>query len=158
MPLEEGGWFLLFSLPMVLRGWGPGLGHNIHSFPASGPGPQWAARLKSATQSLGSQRGSGPGMGFHSATQPLGSQLKSSSGTWFYLATQFLWLNSSHPLVELATAHKFLSKQLPTVLNKCMAFHTAQLSNQSVEYLGQNPTGLNSFPFSRCHPAPPFLW
>ena len=34
----RGGWALLFSLPLVLRGWGPGLGHNIHSFRASGSG------------------------------------------------------------------------------------------------------------------------
>ena len=34
----RGGWALLFSLPLVLRGWGPGLGHTIHSFSASGPG------------------------------------------------------------------------------------------------------------------------
>ena len=49
MPLKEGGWTSLFSLPMVLWGWRPGLDHNIHSFPPSGPGPLWAARLKSAT-------------------------------------------------------------------------------------------------------------
>ena len=34
----RGGWALLFSLPLVLRGWGPGLGHNIHSFLASASG------------------------------------------------------------------------------------------------------------------------
>ena len=44
-------WALLFSLPLVLRGWGPGLGHTIQ-FPALGPGLLWAARLKSATQLL----------------------------------------------------------------------------------------------------------
>ena len=46
----RGGWASLFSLPLILRGWGPGLGHTIHSFPASGPGLPWAAKLKSATQ------------------------------------------------------------------------------------------------------------
>ena len=34
-PGEQGGQAQLFSLPVVLRGWEPGLGHNIHSFPAS---------------------------------------------------------------------------------------------------------------------------
>ena len=56
MPQEEGGWALLFSLCMVLGGWGAGLGPSIHSCRAPGPGPPWAARLKSATQSVGVQR------------------------------------------------------------------------------------------------------
>ena len=33
------GWASLFSLPMVLRGWQPGLGCNIRSCPAYSPGP-----------------------------------------------------------------------------------------------------------------------
>ena len=36
----RGGWASLFSLPLVLRGWGPGLVHNIHSFLVSDPGLQ----------------------------------------------------------------------------------------------------------------------
>ena len=46
------GWASLFSLPLVLRGWRPGLGHTIHSFLASDPGLLWAVRLKSATHLL----------------------------------------------------------------------------------------------------------
>ena len=44
----------LYSLPIVLWGWGPGLGHYIQSCPASSPGHLWASRLKSATQFMGS--------------------------------------------------------------------------------------------------------
>ena len=55
LPQEEGSWTPLLSLPMVLRGWEPGWGPNIHSSPASGPGSLCAARLKSATQTLGKQ-------------------------------------------------------------------------------------------------------
>ena len=39
--------------------------------------------------------------------------------------------SSNNPGGELATAQDFLTKQLPTVLNKHTAFHTAQLSNCS---------------------------
>ena len=109
MPQEEGGWFLLFSLAMVLGGWGPGLGHNIHSFPASGPGPLGAYRLQSALS---------------------------------------LWAcSSNHPGGEPATAPKFLTKQLPTVVKNRTAFHTAQLSNQSGDYLGQGLTRPKASPF-----------
>ena len=66
IPQEEGGWASLFSLPMVLQGWGPGLGHNTHSCPGSGLGLPQAARLKSATHSLS-------------------TQCESTSGAWFQL-------------------------------------------------------------------------
>ena len=68
---EKGDWASIFSLPMVLRASGPGLGCNIHSLPASGPGPPWATRLQSATQSLGRQRVSISRTLFHLATQSL---------------------------------------------------------------------------------------
>ena len=71
VPQEEGGWALLFSLPMVLRGWGPSLGLNIHSCPVFSPDSLWAARLKSATLSLGAQHVSSSGSLFQSTTQPL---------------------------------------------------------------------------------------
>ena len=35
MPQAEGAWALLFSLPMVMRGWGTGLCRIVHSCPAS---------------------------------------------------------------------------------------------------------------------------
>ena len=42
--------------------------------------------------------------------------------------------------------------------NKCLAFHTAQLSDQSGDYVGQGLSWPNSSPISRCHLAPKFLW
>ena len=104
---RRGGAGLYFSPSLVLRGWGPRLGHSILSFSASIPGPPWAARLKSATQcelltvwanlsdtvslrqsvlGMRLQSASGcsvwdkQGTRFHSATQYLGAQLKSPSG------------------------------------------------------------------------------
>ena len=135
MPLEEGGWALLFSLPMVLKGWGPGLGFNIQ-FPS---GPQWAARLKSFTQlhtvwvNLD--------MLFHLATQPLGMH------------------SSNHCWGEPTAARDFLTKQLPVngVLNEHTVFHIAQLSNQSRDYPSQGPTRPTP-PFSKRHLASQFLW
>ena len=44
MPQAEGGWASPFSLPIVLRGWRPGLGCNIHSCPAFSTGSLCAAR------------------------------------------------------------------------------------------------------------------
>ena len=50
----------------------------------------------------------------------------------------------NHSWGEPATAQEFLTKQLPAVLNKCTAFHTAQLSNQSGDYPSQGLTQPNS--------------
>ena len=43
-----------------------------------------------------------------------------------------------------ATAGEFLTKQLPAVFKKCMAFHTAPLFNQSWDYPSQGLTRPNS--------------
>ena len=40
---EVVGWASLFSLSMVLRGWGPGLGHALHSCLSSIPVPPFSA-------------------------------------------------------------------------------------------------------------------
>ena len=40
---EVVGWASLFSLSMVLRGWGPGLGHTLHSCLSSIPVPPFSA-------------------------------------------------------------------------------------------------------------------
>ena len=53
----------------------------------------------------------------------------------------------------------FLSKFplfAPTILHKHPAFHTAQLTDQAQDYLGQGPLWPNSSPISRCHLAPNF--
>ena len=42
--------------------------------------------------------------------------------------------------------------------NKCLASHTAQLSNQTEDYLGQDPSRPKSSSFFRCYLAPQFLW
>ena len=113
----RGDWALLFSLPMVLRGWGPGLGHNIHSFQASVPVPLWAAWLKSATHLLTAWVNLGCAISLsHSVS---GAQLLSASGCavwdkpgiWFHLATQSLGsCSSNHPWGEPATAREFFTK------------------------------------------------
>ena len=92
---------------------------------------------------------------FQSATQSLGTLRESSSGAQFKPAIQ----SQAHgpishsvsgcsqlkpPSGEPAAAQVFLTKQLPTVLNKCTAFHTAQLSNQSGDYPSQGLTRPNS--------------
>ena len=51
------------------------------------------------------------------------------------LSTQHTQLES--PSGEPATSREFLTKQLLAILNKCTAFHMAQLSDQSADYLGQ---------------------
>ena len=50
----------------------------------------------------------------------------------------------NHSWGEPATAQEFLKKQLPTLLNKFMAFHITQLSNQSRDYQRQSLTQPNS--------------
>ena len=97
----------------------------------------------------------------HSSNQPLSLwavQHESSSGMLFHLAIQSLAAHSSnHPGGEPAAVGEFLTKQLPAILNKCMAFHTAQLSTSPETVQVRVQHGPNP-PFFRCHPAPQFLW
>ena len=82
---------------------------------------------------------------FHSATQPLGAQCKASSCVQFHVTTESLVGHSSnYPRGKLANAWEFLTKQLPTILNKCAALPTAQLSIQSGDCMSQGPTWPNS--------------
>ena len=120
MPQEEGGWASLFSPPMVLRGWGAGLGPHIQ-FPGLWPRSSVSCQAQISHSVFVCTAQSSSGTVFHSATQPLGTH------------------SSNHPQGEPATAQEFLTKQLPTILNKRTAFHTAQLSNQSRDYQTQGP-------------------
>ena len=52
--------------------------------------------------------------------------------------------SSNHPWGKPVSALEFLTKQLPTVLNKCTAFHRAQVSDQSRDYPSQGLIQPNS--------------
>ena len=68
-----------------------------------------------------------------------------------------LWENSLNGHREPFLKNKILLFK-PAAPSKHPASHTAQLSNQTGYYLGQGLSRPNSSPFSRCHPAPQFLW
>ena len=115
---------------------------NIHSFPV-GPGPRWAARLKSASQVSTAYES----IFAHFFIQPpsLGYTARDKLGAWFCPASQSLGMQSlNHPQGEPVTAWEFLIMLLQAILNKCRAFHTAQLSNQSRDYPSQGLTQPNS--------------
>ena len=149
---------------MVLQGLGPGLGHNIHSCPASSPAPPLAAvhPLSIFTRMAGAS----------SANQLLGKLCQSASmwTTWIHYwasgVNQLLGEQIEQAKVRGSSFNSswepfFLVKSLlfkPSILNKCPAFHTAQLSNQTGDYLGKGMKRSNSSPFSRYHQAPQFFW
>ena len=70
-----------------------------------------------------------------------GVPIEATVGEW---PSQVRAHSSNHPQGEPATGGEFLTKQLPTILNKHTAFHIAQHSNQSGDYPNQGPTQLNS--------------
>ena len=146
MPQEEGDWASLFSLPMVLRRWDQ-VWATI--FTVSQPLAQVLPELPDSNQPLScSQHEWISGTLFHSATQslvqgsslPLGVQHETSqarSSTW----PLSLWEHTAQIILGASqlAAQEFLTKQLPPVIKKHKAFHTAQLSNQSRDSLSQGP-------------------
>ena len=96
----------------------------------------------------------------YTVAQPSSQVLRELSGSnqplslWTCIAIQAWVRGSTRPLslpehvaqitLGPASAREFFTKQLPTVLNKCTTFHTAQLSNQSRDYPSQGSTWPNS--------------
>ena len=97
----------------------------------------------------------------HDSNQPLSLWVGRTSQVWALSSNRplSLWTCcSNHAWGKPVDAQKFITKQLPAVLNKRTALHTAQLSNQSRDYPSQGLTWPYSSPFPRCYPAPHFLW
>ena len=122
-----------------LRGWGPGRGCNIHSCPASSPGPLWAARFKPATQSLCAQCDSSLSAG---SIQPL--------ILWSY-AFQIPFAESQ-PLCESSSQTSCLPFLTSTWLFTQPNLPTSPETIRVRVWHGPTPS------FSRCHLAPHFLW
>ena len=129
---------------MVLRGWGPGMGHNFLA--SAGPGPPWAVRLKLATQSLGTQRES-----------ISGSELETCQAHPFLLS-YCLWVHSWNlPQVAPDIAESSFQSSCPPFLTSAWLFTQPNFPGSLETIRVRVPQGLTP-PFSRCCPAPEFLW
>ena len=134
MSQEEGGCASLFSLPMVLRGWGPGLGRNIHRFQVSRPGPPWTARFKSTTQTLTtwvnlwSRAWDKQGIRFHSAIHS-GCILYDKWGAWFCSASV-----SGHPVRDRWGVMVLPSHSLGTQSETSGAHSSVQLLSLDMQW------------------------
>ena len=168
MPQADRDWALLFSLPMVLQGWVPGLGHNLHSCPASSLEPPFTTKtpLLIFARLLPS---------IHKLCSPFSTLIRGNSHTMFSLfavlgarySQSLLQVDQlPHRVVFLRTANSqalvFSSREgAPSPFSyKLLAPHTAQISNQIEDIqvrVHQSQTLLLS-PFSRNHSAPQFLW
>ena len=77
------------------------------------------------------------------------------------LSSLFAGLAPARPQVPVGGSGPPLKKvplMLPVAPNKCPAFHTVQLSDQSRVYLGYGQSRSISSPSSSYHLAPQFLW
>ena len=156
MPQEEWCWALLFSLPMVLRGWGPGIVRNMHSFPVSSPCPLWAARLKSATQLLTAwvnfrcRAQDNRGAQFCSATVSEHT-VRNKRGTQFCSATQSGHKQLKSPSGWASHTGEFLTKQLPANACNCQQAHGFSHSPtfQPVQRLSESGSDMAQLPPGR---------
>ena len=129
MPGEEVGGPSLFSLPMVFRGWDQ---FWVTIFTVSWPLAQVLCELPGSNMPLS--------LWVHSVSQSQAQSLVQAGCSSAQLLS--LWACAAEIILkgEPVAAGGFLRKQLPALLKKCTAFHTAQLSNQSRDYLSQGLT------------------
>ena len=130
----RGGWASLFSLPLVLRVWGPGLGRTIQ-FPGLWPRSSVSCQAQIS----------------HSAAPSTEPETSGAHGSPLLLSLdaqcQTGQAHGSPPPLTVgapAATGELLTKQLPAVLIKCRAFHTALLFDQSGDYPSQDPTWTDS--------------
>ena len=123
-----------------------------------GFGPEHTASTAVAVVGWGGAATAEAGLGAASVVGRLGAaKAMAAAGAQQGEAGLPLWENSLNGHREPFLKNKILLFK-PAAPSKHPASHTAQLSNQTVDYPGQGPSQPNSSPFFRRHPTLQFLW